>query len=110
MKTIARHISSLLYDHECVIVPRLGAFLTNEVGASIDVNRGLLLPPRKEIVFNAQLSHNDGVLINAVAQSEGITFSEASKNIEAFEFLYRIFIIYINKLFFYQLFFHILNI
>lgn len=84
MKTIARHISSLLYDHECVIVPHLGAFLTNEVGASIDVNRGLLLPPRKEIVFNAQLSHNDGVLINAVAQSEGITFSEASKNIEAF--------------------------
>lgn len=84
MKTISRHISSLLYDHECVIVPHLGAFLTNEVGASIDVNRGLLLPPRKEIVFNAQLSHNDGMLVNAIALSERIMFSEAGKAVESF--------------------------
>ncbi|MDO4461484.1 MAG: SPOR domain-containing protein [Bacteroidia bacterium] len=84
MKTIARHISSMLYDHECVIVPRLGAFITNSVDATIDVNRGLLLPPRKEVVFNMQLTHNDGLLTNYIAQSEKITYAEATARIKAF--------------------------
>ncbi|MCQ2235607.1 MAG: SPOR domain-containing protein [Bacteroidales bacterium] len=84
MKTITRHISSMLYDHECVIVPGLGAFITNSVDATIDVNRGLLLPPRKEVVFNIQLTHNDGLLTNCIAQSEKITYSEAAMRIKGF--------------------------
>lgn len=84
METITRHISSMLYNHECVIVPSLGAFITNSVDATIDINRGLLLPPRKEVVFNAQLTHNDGLLTNFFSQAEGLTYLEASSRISSF--------------------------
>ncbi len=84
MKTITRHISSMLYDHECVIVPSLGAFITNSVDATIDINRGLLLPPRKEVVFNVQLTHNDGLLTNFVAQAEKVSYAEAAAMVDKF--------------------------
>lgn len=83
MKT-TQYINQLLYTNDCVIVPSLGAFVASYVPASIDVNRGVMLPPRKEIVFNSNLTHNDGLLTDFVACTEGISYSEATRAVNDF--------------------------
>ena len=72
------HISQLLYQHDCLIIPQLGAFVASRVPASIDRKRGIIFPPRKEIVFNKNLQHNDGVLVAYVANECGVSLDEAN--------------------------------
>nr|WP_321453684.1 SPOR domain-containing protein [uncultured Carboxylicivirga sp.] len=84
MTTIEQHISNLLYTHECVIIPDFGAFVASTMGAQIDKDKNILLPPSKEIGFNRSLSHNDGLLISTFAQLKGITYSLAKIEVEQF--------------------------
>ena len=44
---IAKHINQLLYNHECVIVSGLGAFIIYEEEAVIDEKRGYFTPNKK---------------------------------------------------------------
>lgn len=82
MKTLAKQISTLLFEHDCVIVPGLGGFITNYKPAVIHPRTHTFHPPSKQINFNAALSNNDGILINAVAVSEGIDFGTAKKLVD----------------------------
>lgn len=77
MKKIGTYIYELLYWHDCVIIPGLGGFVANQRSAEIEEEKGLFLPPKKEIGFNRSLSHNDGLLINFIAQNEGIGYVDA---------------------------------
>ncbi len=79
---ITKYISRLLYNHECVILPKFGGFISNYQSATIDNKNNTFFPPRKSILFNKKLTQNDGLLINYLAQAEGISYSE-SKNIIA---------------------------
>lgn len=79
-----QYISHLLHYHDCVIVPGLGGFVANHQTAQINEKQHLFLPPSKEIGFNRSLSHNDGLLTNYVAQQEEISYSEATRQIDAF--------------------------
>ena len=74
---ISRHISSLLFDHECVIVPGLGGFVSNYTPARIHPVQHLFQPPYKTILFNPELKNNDGLLANFIAKNEKISFSDA---------------------------------
>ncbi len=78
MKKIGCYISELLYWHDCVIVPGLGGLVANPVSASVDEEKLMFMPPRKEIGFNRSLSHNDGLLINHIALRKGVEYSTAS--------------------------------
>ena len=51
--SISKHIIELLYNHDCVIVPGFGAFLTKSIRASHD--NDVFSPPRKSITFNGML-------------------------------------------------------
>lgn len=74
---LANYINDLLYRYDCVIVPSFGGFITNKIGASIsDVHT--FSPPTKQISFNANLKHNDGLLANYVASVENISFEKAA--------------------------------
>jgi nucleoid DNA-binding protein len=84
MTTIASHITKLIHHHDCVIVPGLGGFVANHKPAEIIREKGLILPPSKEIGFNRSLSHNDGLLVHEVAWSNHLTYSEATKLVELF--------------------------
>jgi nucleoid DNA-binding protein len=84
MTTIASHITKLIHHHDCVIVPGLGGFVANHKPAEIIREKGLILPPSKEIGFNRSLSHNDGLLIHEVAWSNQLSYSDASKLVESF--------------------------
>lgn len=82
MKILAKHISNLLFEHDCVIVPGLGGFITNYKPATIHPHHNTFYPPSKQVTFNAALTGNDGILTNALASGMGIDFQEARKFID----------------------------
>ncbi|MBL7939869.1 MAG: SPOR domain-containing protein [Flavobacteriales bacterium] len=79
---IERDLFDLLYEHDCVIVPRWGGFLAQYRPARLDEGRRLIHPPGKEVGFNRHLLRNDGLLADLIAKREGITFSAANVLIE----------------------------
>lgn len=81
MQPTNMHISQLLYEHDCLIVPGLGAFVASRVPATIDRKRGIMLPPRKEIVFNKNISHNDGLLVAYIAELHHVSTDIANSMI-----------------------------
>ena len=74
-------ISELLHQHECVIVPGLGGFLTNYAPARIHPTHHVFVPPSKYIVFNASLSHNDGILAKHISAAKNISYRESLEHI-----------------------------
>lgn len=77
MNTIIRHIEYLTLRHDCVIVAGLGAFIATQRGAQIDMQRGLIVPPCRSLMFNQAVTLDDGLLANSIARKEGISFDEA---------------------------------
>ena len=78
---IEEHISELLYEHDCVIVPDFGGFIGNYSPARVDEVKHLFEPPRKKILFNKGLTQNDGLLANHLSIREQLTYAEALKQI-----------------------------
>lgn len=76
MLNLEKHISELLSQYDCVIVPNLGGFVANNVSAQINEKTGVFSPPSREIGFNRSLCHNDGLLINHIAKCEGISYED----------------------------------
>ena len=81
---IPKHINNLLYNHECVIVSGLGAFIINEEGTIIDEKKNLFTPLKKIISFNSEIKKNDGLLANYISEIENISFEEACIKIASF--------------------------
>ncbi len=84
MENISSHIADLLYHHDCVIVPGLGGFVANPVPAILDEEKNMFFPPSKEIVFNVNLKHNDGLLISHIASERNITYESAGEIVTDF--------------------------
>lgn len=74
---IDQHISDLLFDYDCVVVPQLGGFVTNYRPAQFDEKSGMSHPPGKDIRFNKNLTKSDGLLEKALAEASSINFEEA---------------------------------
>jgi cell division septation protein DedD len=77
MLTVEGIIGDLLLQHNCVIVPTFGGFVTQRVGAQLDAANGTMTPPRKAILFNRQLINNDGLLIASFAHQNNVPYNEA---------------------------------
>ena len=84
MTNIDKHISDLLYWHNCVIIPGLGGFVANYAPASIHPVLHTFTPPSKNIAFNKNLQNNDGLLANHISIVENKTFHEANNIITNF--------------------------
>ena len=82
--SIEYYISQLLYKNDCVIVMNFGGFVCSSISANLNKKTGILNPPNKSILFNPQLKDNDGLLINHIAQSEGISQEDAKINLLKF--------------------------
>lgn len=81
---IVRYLTELLYDHECVIIPEFGAFITKDCPATLDYANHRFAPPSKEVAFNSQLVADDGVFVAYVADRHGVTKAEAARMIHDF--------------------------
>jgi cell division protein FtsN len=71
------HISNLLKHHNCVIVPEFGGFIANYESAWINRQRALIFPPYKQILFNGNLTQNDGLLANELVLKTAVSYSDA---------------------------------
>ncbi|MFA9210766.1 MAG: hypothetical protein ACEQR5_03000, partial [Moraxellaceae bacterium] len=82
MHTVEGLIGDLLLQHNCVIVPGFGGFVAQRVSAQIDMEKGIMLPPSKSILFNRQLINNDGLLITSYAARNKVTYPLAESTVE----------------------------
>jgi cell division septation protein DedD len=81
-KTVEHYISELLFLHDCVILPNFGGFVGNPQSAKLNKTTGMLSPPSKQILFNANLKTNDGLLITHISNQEGVTQEIAKNDVE----------------------------
>ena len=81
---VDKHISELLYLHDCVIVPNLGGFVANYSSAKIHPTQHTFSPPYKNIVFNKNLITNDGLLANSIVIGEKKSYPVAMETIKHF--------------------------
>lgn len=83
---IAKYIGDLLYDYECVVIPGLGGFITDDKPATINEVTYSFSPPFRKIHFNVYLRTNDGLLVNHIAQQEQIGYKTAKQKVDQFVF------------------------
>ncbi|MCQ2218866.1 MAG: hypothetical protein MJZ33_10385 [Paludibacteraceae bacterium] len=81
MQEIFSILLKLMKVHSCVIIPDLGGFVMNAKPAVVDYASSYFAPPSKELLFNAHLVHNDGLLAHALMQEKHVSFEEATKQI-----------------------------
>lgn len=81
---IRAFIRELLFGHDCVIVPGFGGFIGNFSPARLDKISGIFYPPVKQITFNRNLNHNDGLLISKISLSTGVNYYNARNLVEEF--------------------------
>lgn len=83
MREIDQYIKQLLFEHECVIMPGFGAFITRDYDAEINSATYMMRPPGKRIAFNRQINENDGLLANLISQTEGVSYEKAMELIQS---------------------------
>jgi hypothetical protein len=76
------YIKVLLFNHNCIIIPSFGGFVGNYKGAEIHPTQHIFSAPCKQLVFNKNLTTNDGLLANLIVQTEKVTYSEALEIID----------------------------
>lgn len=74
MKDLNVYIEELLYKHQCVIVPKFGAFISNRKSATLGDDK-TFNPPKRELTFNPSLNSNDGLLVKYVSEESGIDYN-----------------------------------
>ncbi|GJH39938.1 hypothetical protein RCZ04_04880 [Capnocytophaga sp. HP1101] len=74
MKDLNVYIEELLYKHQCVIIPKFGAFISNRKSAQMADDK-TFDPPKRELSFNPSLTSNDGLLIKYISEQTGIEYN-----------------------------------
>jgi hypothetical protein len=81
---IASCIANLLYLHDTVILPGLGAFEGAYTAASIDAVQGVVHPPSKKLRFNPHLRIDDGLLVHEIVSQYQYSNEQARAEVEAY--------------------------
>ena len=69
-------------EHDCVIIPNFGAFIADYSPAVVMDDKSTI--PGKDILFNRQLTRNDGLLINALIEEQDLEYAAAKLAIEGY--------------------------
>jgi nucleoid DNA-binding protein len=81
---ITAFIRELLFNHDCVILPGFGGFIGNYTPARIDKTTSTFYPPVKQISFNRNLNHNDGLLVGRLSEHSKVNYGDARNIVEEF--------------------------
>jgi cell division septation protein DedD len=79
-----KYIRELLLQHDCVILPGLGGFVANYKPAEFDPSQKTVLPPSKQILFNPNLVHNDGLLFAHISKETDYGYKEVQAMAEVY--------------------------
>lgn len=82
MLRIVSHIKRLLQVHDCVIVPGFGGFVLQAAPAIYVAEEQLFRPMRKELLFNENLRHNDGLLTESYMKAYRVDYKKACRMVE----------------------------
>ncbi|MCM1142895.1 MAG: hypothetical protein NC453_30375 [Muribaculum sp.] len=82
MNHVIRHIEYLVHRHDCVVLPKWGAFIAHYQPACYDEALGVMYPPMREISFSTSVGYDDGLLASSIARKETMTFGRASQLVE----------------------------
>ena len=72
-------LPGMFLDYNCVIIPGFGGFVCNERPAWYDDDKEEMVPPSRDVLFNPNLTHNDGLLAQEIIRATGVSYSEAMK-------------------------------
>jgi nucleoid DNA-binding protein len=78
------YIKQLLYRYECVIIPGLGAFITQKRSSVYTNLEDRFTPPSKHVTFNKAIQNQDGLLAETIAKAESMDFESAKFKIKLF--------------------------
>ena len=79
MNRLVEHIERLLLMHDCVIIPDFGGFVLQTISSSHNTDATIFFPPKKEVVFNQSLTHNDGLLVESYMRLYEMDFDKAQQ-------------------------------
>lgn len=76
-------VYTLLFEHDCVVIPGFGGFIKRENPTVLDTNKATLKPKGETIFFNGALQQNDGLLANHISLNYTISFHDAFNLIQS---------------------------
>ncbi|GIV26250.1 MAG: hypothetical protein KatS3mg027_0064 [Bacteroidia bacterium] len=77
-------LKELIETQDFIIIPEFGAFVMQMESAEFSIAQNVLFPPRKKILFNPLLKHNDGLLIATLQKHLGIEVILAQTLVQQF--------------------------
>lgn len=81
---LSQAIAALLYEHDTVIVPALGAFVRHDESARVNVITNEFQKPSSSIEFDPSQHEENPLLIEYLMQYDELPFEEARQQIAAF--------------------------
>ena len=79
---LGKYINRLIREHDIVIIPGFGAFISEYKPSEINESTGDITPPSKKISLDRKIKNNDGLLATEIAFREKVSTQEALKIIE----------------------------
>lgn len=79
MISVLEHIEYLVSRHDCVVVPGFGAFIAQHSPSHCDADGIKWHCPERQLSFNADVAHNDGLLASSVMRMERCSYDDAAE-------------------------------
>ncbi len=83
MNPIIAFIETLLYTHDCVIIPHFGGFVLNTQDFQLDEAQ-VIHPKSKWVAFNERLQSDDGLLATLWAKEQGLSQKQSFAAVHRF--------------------------
>jgi cell division septation protein DedD len=81
---IPAHIEKLLFLHEALVIPGFGGFTATRTPATADYVGGTVSSPSKTLSFSENLTIDDGILVNDIILTHGISAEDAQRVVAEF--------------------------
>src|SRR5690554_1392914 len=81
MNRLISHIEFLLHEYNCVIIPGFGGFVVNPIHTRRE-NGNVFNAPSCELVFNRDLTYNDGLMAQSYMKTYDLSFESATLEIQ----------------------------
>ena len=79
MEKLVQNISRLIAQHNCVILPGVGAFLAHRVPAYYNAAEKIFMPPHRSLGFNPQVTVDDALLLSEYMNDGLLSYEEAER-------------------------------
>ena len=83
MENLVKNISRLIAQHNCVIMPGVGAFLAHRVPAYYSAKEKIFMPPHRSLAFNPQVTVDDALLLSEYMSDGTLSYEEANERLNS---------------------------